>query len=137
MRRLLLLAILFAGCFHARETQSTTANKESTDEQDKGKQVAAPRPVGTTPSSILHAGAMNDLQGKLGVPRSGELDDRTRKALEKFQREHDLAATGLPDIETVRTLGLDPDDVFRTGSRHKKDDTAKRDQAKEDLKRKQ
>jgi hypothetical protein len=99
--------------------------------------VAAPRPLGTTPSSILRGGAMADIQGKLGVAKSGQLDDGTRNALRKFQRGQELAETGLPDIETVRKLGLDPDDVFQTGSRHAKDDTAARENAKQQQKEKQ
>jgi hypothetical protein len=49
----LLIAILFAGCAHTKSTQSAAQNKESSDEQQEGKKVAAPRPLGTTPSSIL------------------------------------------------------------------------------------
>ena len=33
--------------------------------------------------------------------------------LRRFQTAHDLPVTGVPDHETVRMLGLNPDDLFR------------------------
>jgi hypothetical protein len=44
---------------------------------------------------------------------NGELDDETAAALRKFQGANELAKTGAPDEETVKALGLDPDDVWR------------------------
>jgi hypothetical protein len=35
--------------------------------------------------------------------------------LRRFQRAHDLPATGIPDHQTVKDLGLDPDQIFRQG----------------------
>ncbi len=125
--RSLLVALLFAGCVHTKSTQSQTSEQP----QKQGKQVAAPRPVGTTPSSILRPGGMARIQKALGVSESGELDDRTRHALERFQTRHHLASTGEPDFETVEKLGLDTDDIFKSGSRKKETDTAARRQSKQ------
>ena len=117
--RFLILAVLLAGCFHTKQAQ-TTAEPEK--EQAQGKKVATPRPVGTTPQSILRADGLRKMQNKLGVKESGQLDDATRAALERFQRRNQLAATGLPDLETVDKLGLDTDKVFQTGSKKKEGD---------------
>jgi Putative peptidoglycan binding domain len=126
--RFLILAVLFAGCFHTKQTQATA---EPEEQQTKGKQVAAPRPVGTTPQSILRADGLRKMQNKLKVRESGELDDKTREALVAFQRRHHLAATGLPDLETVETLGLNTNDVFQSGSKKKEGDATARKQAAE------
>jgi murein L,D-transpeptidase YcbB/YkuD len=36
-----------------------------------------------------------------------------RDGIRRFQRAHDLPATGVADNETVKSLGLDPDQIFR------------------------
>ena len=130
MKRFLWIAILFAGCFHTKETQTTAQSKEAPAEQQQGKRVEAPRPVGTTPASILRADGIREIQKKLKVSQSGDLDDNTHKALEKFQRSQQLASTGEPDLETVQKLGLNPDEIFQTGSRKKADDRSARKSAK-------
>ena len=126
--RFVVLAVLFAGCFHTKQAQ-TTAEPEK--QQTQGKRVATPRPVGTTPQSILRADGLRKMQDKLGVKETGQLDDATRAALERFQRRHHLAATGLPDLATVDQLGLDTDKIFQTGSQKKEGDRAARKQAAE------
>ena len=40
-------------------------------------------------------------------------DAAKRQGLRRFQRAHDLPATGVADHETVKRLGLDPDQIFR------------------------
>jgi len=69
---------------------------------------------------MVEPGAMKKIQEKLAdtdlLKRddvSGKLDEPTRRALRRFQDGKDLPATGVPDDETVRKLGLDPKDVFR------------------------
>ena len=37
----------------------------------------------------------------------------TREGIRRFQQAQDLPDTGIPDQETVKRLGLDPDKVFR------------------------
>jgi hypothetical protein len=76
----------------------------------------------TSPAGLLREGAARKLQQALaraGEPvegkASGELDGPTRAALARFQRAHDLPATGDPDEATVRRLGLDPAEVFVSG----------------------
>jgi hypothetical protein len=132
--RYVAMVVLCAGCLHTQRTQSPAQSKEDTSEQRQGKRVAAPRPVGTTPESIVKNDGMKRIQKELGVSQSGELDEKTRNALEKFQRKHELAATGLPDLETVEKLGLDTNDVFQSGSKKKENDRGARKQAKSQAK---
>ena len=40
-------------------------------------------------------------------------NDSIGAALRRFQAAHDLPSTGVPDHETVRRLGLNPDELFR------------------------
>ena len=78
--------------------------------------------IATSPSLLLKPGAAKaiaaklshdgDLHGEVG----SDLDGPTRDALARFQRSHDLPATGIPDDATVRKLGLKPEDVFRSGN---------------------
>lgn len=65
-------------------------------------------PVASSPSGLLKPGAEQKIRDQLGVKDRGSL----RGALQKFQQEHDLPATGILDDRTVESLGLDPDDVF-------------------------
>ncbi|MBL8951978.1 MAG: peptidoglycan-binding protein [Myxococcaceae bacterium] len=46
------------------------------------------------------------------VDQSGELDARTQEALRAFQRAEKLPETGLPDYETLRRLGIRPDELY-------------------------
>ncbi|HEX4405457.1 MAG TPA: peptidoglycan-binding domain-containing protein [Polyangia bacterium] len=132
------LAIVAGGCGHARAVGPAVAPEEKTAS-------ASPAPVhhktvtsdlegpngerqtisiSTSPGALLKPGAAKLIQEKLsqqgdleGDP-SSDLDGRARSALAKFQRRHDLPATGLPDDATVRKLGLAPEAVFRSGKDH-------------------
>lgn len=138
MRHLLIVCALvgasvLGGC---QTRQVERADKKATGHgEGKAQTARAPRPVGSTPKSVFEPGATKKIQQALndkgystGV--TGKMDDETRKSIEKFQKEKKVAATGLPDTETVRKLGLDPDEVFKTGSRHKKDDEAHENSSK-------
>jgi len=69
-------------------------------------------PVASSPSGLLKPGAEQAVREKLGVKAGGSL----RQALQKFQKEHDLPATGMLDQRTAEALGLDPDDLFERAS---------------------
>jgi hypothetical protein len=58
---------------------------------------------------LLKPGAEQKVRDKLGVKAGG---GSLRAALSKFQKEHDLPATGILDQRTAESLGLDPDDIF-------------------------
>jgi len=66
-------------------------------------------PVASSASGLLKPGAEQTVRDKLGVKAGG---GSLREALQKFQKEHDLPATGILDQRTTEALGLDPDDVF-------------------------
>ncbi|MBK7859973.1 MAG: peptidoglycan-binding protein [Archangiaceae bacterium] len=57
---------------------------------------------------------------------TGELDAATTTALEKFQRDNELAGTGAPDRDTLKALGLDPDDIWRNQQKREKEELKER-----------
>jgi peptidoglycan hydrolase-like protein with peptidoglycan-binding domain len=50
--------------------------------------------------------------GLLHEHREGELDPPTTAAVRRFQQEKGLAATGFPDRETLKDLGIDPERAY-------------------------
>ncbi len=127
------------GCGHARTVEPPTppakvATKEAPSEGPSSvtsHHDAVPGHPGsgsdsvelvTSPAGLLTPGAVRAIQERLvrsgdleGKP-SGAIDADTRKAIERFQRAHGLAATGIPDDATVAKLGLKTADVFRTAN---------------------
>lgn len=47
------------------------------------------------------------------VNETNKLDTKTQLALQQYQKSQGLPETGLPDYETLRRLGLKPEEVFR------------------------
>jgi hypothetical protein len=101
--------------------KAASSSAERTAEEDKPKPHTTGTtntPVPRTPVAALEKGQLRRIQealakkNLLGEHRSGDLDDATRRALRRLQHDSDLPETGLPDHETVRKLGLDPDEVF-------------------------
>lgn len=123
----LALAIVDIGCAHAKTTetvQPTVAEEPPATERVPRKPQAAPageKPKGLTtplagePLGLLRPGAEQEIHDKLsaGGFMKENAKGSTQAALRRFQAEHDLPATGTPDHETVRRLGLNPDDLFR------------------------
>jgi peptidoglycan hydrolase-like protein with peptidoglycan-binding domain len=108
------LAALMAGCAHSTDVGQERSSARTQPEQGE-------RPVAARPQQLLRTGGVSQLQSALAArgyvtPRNGTLDDRTSQAIEKFQRDHDLAPTGKPDLATLDKLGLDPARVLRYGS---------------------
>jgi len=66
-------------------------------------------PVASLPAGLLKPGAEEKVRRKLGADAKGE---GLRPALQRFQREHDLPATGILDHRTAKELGLDPEELF-------------------------
>ncbi len=78
------------------------------------------------PEALLAEGAVGKIEralasrGLLHGHQEGELDPPTSAAIRKFQGENGLAATGFPDRETLKKLGIDPEDAYgREGDRKK------------------
>jgi hypothetical protein len=78
-----------------------------------GSEDPSETPVASSPSGLMKPGAEQNVREKLGVQAGG---GSLREAVKKFQKEHDLPATGILDQRTVESLGLDPDDVFESAS---------------------
>lgn len=73
---------------------------------------AGEEPIAVRPRSILSTSAIEDIQRSLSargyeVDVSSEFDRSTERAIRRFQEQHGLAATGMPDLATLRRLGLD------------------------------
>lgn len=51
-------------------------------------------------------------KGLLGEHRQGELDGPTTEAVRRFQQQRGLAATGVPDRETLRELGMSAERAY-------------------------
>jgi hypothetical protein len=64
--------------------------------------------VSTSAQGLLKPGAEDRIREKLGVDKGKGM----RSALQKFQREHQLPATGMIDHETVIKLGFEPSDIW-------------------------
>jgi len=124
---LALLAVALLGCAH---TKTTDLNEVS--EPPKGSSpptdqppphVAGPAgsgaettgiPVASSPEGLLAPGGEQQIRDKLidgGYLQKG--DTSVEAGLRKLQKARDLPETGMPDHQTVKALGLDPDRIFR------------------------
>jgi hypothetical protein len=120
-------ALAFVGCAHAKTTEPAepeAAEKPSSTERAPrtGKLRVAPTgdqpkttPLAPEPLGLLRPGAEQKIRDKLSAEgfMKEDANASTEAALRRFQAAHDLPATGAPDHETVRRLGLNPDDLFR------------------------
>jgi hypothetical protein len=75
-------------------------------------------PVATAPDVLLKPGAEDKIRERLAAGSYVDRDDKEsagalRQGIRRFQKEHDLPATGVADHETVKRLGLDPNQIFR------------------------
>jgi peptidoglycan hydrolase-like protein with peptidoglycan-binding domain len=127
LRVALALAAACAVACQTRHVQREREQQEKPSQEDgrggpEVKAGPARPPVPAAPQTLLAEGAARRIQealarrGYLEAPRSDALDDATAGALRRFQREEGLAATGFPDRETVRRLGIDPTEVYRDAS---------------------
>jgi hypothetical protein len=132
VRAAALAILLAAGCGHARKPPpsqpSDAAARQAPapaggagepDAAEKGVPPEGDRPrVPASPDALLAEGAVAEIQealvarGYLARHRKGVLDDATTAALRRHQREEGLAETGFPDRETVRRLGIDPEEAY-------------------------
>jgi hypothetical protein len=125
-----LFALALVGCAHAKTTEPIkpaepeAAEKPSSTERAPrtGKLRVAPTgeqskttPLAQAPEGLLTPGAEQKIRDKLsaGGFMKEDANPSTEAALRRFQAAHDLPSTGVPDHETVRRLGLNPDELFR------------------------
>jgi hypothetical protein len=112
-------ALALAGCGHTKTTEKPPAEEGAAPAATESSKPppAHPKktPVVENPNDLLAPGAEDEIRTKL--VDGGYLDDAHAKSLEgglrKFQKAKDLPVTGVPDHETVRRLGLDPNKIFR------------------------
>src|SRR5689334_17932689 len=107
----MLMVCAVVGCGHATETRKPA----------EAAPAAAPKrssiATSKTTKQMFKRDGVKKLQEALGARGysaswSGTLDFPTQRALRKFQESEGIAATGFPDYESVRRLGLEPDEVF-------------------------
>jgi hypothetical protein len=123
-------ALALVGCAHAKTSEPTepamseAAEKPSSTERAPrtAKLRVAPTgeqpkmtPLAQSPEGLLTPGAEQKIHDKLsaGGFMKEDANASTGAALRRFQAAHDLPSTGVPDHETVRRLGLNPDELFR------------------------
>jgi len=128
------------GCGHARTTDAAEnaapppspshPTRASETHHDRAADRAQPRnddpaaiPVASSAGGLLEPGAEKKIRDRLAAggfleaPADGERRGSLDAALKRFQSAHDLPATGTPDVETVRKLGLEPDEIFRKATK--------------------
>ncbi len=130
------VAAAIAGCAHARKVSESGSGDEAGGnaksgkvEQGSSERVTPKRipprgdrpAVAASPEGLMNPGSAREIQEALQRRGyldqvSGELDDATSAAVRRFQSDQGLAATGVPDRETLRSLGIDPSDVYQTGT---------------------
>jgi hypothetical protein len=113
----LLLALAGLGCAHRERGRS---DADGRDNEARNDRESARLPLATTPAELLVPGAIEKIQDALAArgyldpsAKRGHLDVATAGSIRRFQSDQDIARTGIPDHETVRRLGLDPDALFR------------------------
>ncbi len=116
----LTVPLLIIGCGHATSIETPTeqaAPEPPPPRAEKHEGAVDPKttPVAESPDALLEPGAEREIRNKLEA--GGYLEDRNTKSLEgglrKLQAAKDLPVTGLPDHESIRRLGLDPNKIFR------------------------
>jgi len=123
MRRVLWIPFLVLAACHAHMTAAQSGKQQAQMEKPPDtKQVQSARPVRTTPGGMLDPQAMKQIQAKLShkgyqASESGQLDEQTQAAIRKFQAHEHIAATGLPDFDTLRRLDLDPHKIYLGGTK--------------------
>lgn len=126
-RALAISALALTACRHAQTVGKPGEEAQGGKQEHGGRGKAStripPRPghpaVAADPTSLMLPGSETKIQNALkekGYLRSasGELDAPTSAAIRRFQRDQQLPETGAPDRETLRRLGVDPQDVYRT-----------------------
>jgi hypothetical protein len=121
MRMLIVLPLFALGACHAHQAASGANTAEAPPKQ---QQVSSARPVRTTPHAMLDGKSMKQIQHALSergyhVDASGRLDGPTKMALRRFQMHEKMAATGIPDYDTLRQLDLAPKAIDLGGTHRK------------------
>jgi hypothetical protein len=108
---------LALGCSHTHTTDAQQAEQELPKAKAPDTSAHHAVPIATAPEGLLKSGAEDEIRDKLVAGGFMERHDGSvHGGLLRFQRAHDLPATGDPDAATLRKLGLDPDKLLRKSS---------------------
>jgi hypothetical protein len=117
---LLLAALATAAACQTRRVARPAPETETPPGPEEARTAPDRPPVPASPAGLLAPGAARKIRdalvdrGLLAKPSGGDaLDEAASAALRRFQTDEGLAATGFPDRETLRRLGLSPDEVYR------------------------
>ncbi|MDP3231513.1 MAG: peptidoglycan-binding domain-containing protein [Myxococcales bacterium] len=132
MKRVVLLSLAcLVGCAHATKTAAvakkdpeakSAAPKNGESKEGEPKKPAAVRDemsTSATTKAMFKPDGLKVMQKALqdkkveAIEVTGKFDTQTQEALRVFQKAQTLPDTGLPDFETLRRLGLEPDDVYQ------------------------
>lgn len=137
MKRVMVMSLAcLVGCAHATKTEAVAkkapeaksaepkkveAKKVEAKEAEPKKPAAARDEMTTsaTTRAMFKPDGLKAMQKALqdkkveAIEVTGLLDTQTQEALRVFQKAQTLPDTGLPDFETLRRLGLKPDDVYQ------------------------
>ena len=111
--------LLALGCAHTNEEVKDATAPQAGDAAVRARTVTSKTPPGqpplaASPSGLMEPGSQQKisqaLKGK-GVVDQDVRGEQLGAALRKFQQSQGLAATGFPDHETLRRLGLDPKEI--------------------------
>lgn len=128
MKRLTLFAALaLAACAHTdKPTNPKYEEQKAADEtppaqgktkakapkSESGIQLASSPTDALTHDGLISVEKALVVRGYLDRER-GSFDERVKDAMARFQKKEGLPATGAPDRESVRRLGLHTEDVFK------------------------
>jgi murein L,D-transpeptidase YcbB/YkuD len=132
---LVLAAAVVLGCGGARKESRQEAQPDAREESPRGQRAGErtgraergegagsreekePR-VPASPEALLGRDTVGNLQqalarrGLLREHQQGALDAPTQAAVRRFQQQKGLAATGVPDKETLRELGVNAEQAY-------------------------
>jgi hypothetical protein len=111
-------------CSHPRSVEKLEGRDRGATSDPRGRPEVPLNPehplVVEAPAKLLRPGAGRHIQealrrkGILTQPDDEALGEATSDAIARLQRDNDLAATGFPDAETLKVLGLEPGEVYRS-----------------------
>lgn len=122
---------------HGKPPSDPTAVKRGRHSEVKRPAYAGRPELATNAAGLMKPEGPMRIQKKLADQGyyqgevTGALDEKTQEALRKFQAEHDLARTGAPDQETLKALGLSPDEIFRSQQKREKEEQKAREEKTE------
>ena len=126
LARVFVLAVVL-GCSHA-ETVATPATPSPPDAPTRLPNARAVTPpsepghptLASSPAQLMAPGSADviaEALRKRGLLSGDASSTALEEALRSFQKSQGLAATGFPDHETLRKLGIDPHSVDSTAQK--------------------